>query len=111
MQLALVDVTGTINYAHKFEVIQGSADDGDRIVANNAVIEHIFNSKQSFKMVNKIIKMKSTNYLKPFQLSTVMTYVQTMYHSNDPRFLRIMAELINVTNIQFKFWKEYRHKM
>ena len=53
--------------------------------------------------------MKSTNYMKPFQLSTVMTYVETMYHSNDYVFLRVMAELLNITKIQIKFWKEQRH--
>lgn len=105
MQLALSDITGTLNYAHKFHVISGNPG-SDAIKANNSVIEYIFNSKQSFKLVNKIIKMKSSNYLKPFQLSTVMTYVETMYHSNDYVFLRIMAELLNVTKVQIKFWKE-----
>lgn len=38
-----------------------------------------------------------------------MTYVETMYHSNDYVFLRVMAELLNITKIQIKFWKEQRH--
>ena len=62
-------------------------------------------------MVEKIIKIKSTNYLKPFQLSTVMTYVQAMYHSNDYQFWKILLELLNITKIQIKFWKEQRHQM
>ena len=99
MQLSLVDITGTINFAHKFKVLSGSMEDGKDVKTNNVIIEHIFNSKQSFKMVDKIIKMKSASYLKPFQLSTVMTYVEALYHSNDFVFLRIMAELLNVAKI------------
>lgn len=106
MQLSLVDITGTINFAHKFKVLSGSMDNGKEITTNNVAIEHIFHSKSSFKMVNKIIKMKSTSYLKPFQLSTVMTYVETLYHSNDFVFLRIMAELLNVAKIQIRYWKD-----
>ena len=104
--MALVDITGTINFAHKFQVLSGSMEDGTDISTNNVVIEHIFYSKQSFKMVNKIIKMKSTNYLKPFQLSTVMTYVEALHHSNDYVFLRIMAELLNVAKILIRYWKD-----
>ena len=81
---------------------------GGAIQTNNVIIEHIYRSKQSFKMVNKIIKMKSANYLKPFQLSTVMTYVEALYHSNDSVFLRIMAELLNVAKIQIRYWKDMR---
>ena len=103
-----MDVTGTINAAHKFRVLAGSIEDGRGLKTNNVVIEHIFNSKASFKMVNKVIKMKSTGYLKPFQLSTVMTYVETLYHSNDFVFLRIMAELLNVAKIQIRYWKDQR---
>lgn len=66
MQLSLVDVTGTLNFAHKFTVLGGSLEGGGAVATNNIVIEHINSSKASFKMVNKIIKMKSTNYLKPF---------------------------------------------
>ena len=99
MQLSLADITGTINYTHKFKVFSGNVEQGEPIKANNSAIEYIFNSKQSFKMVNKIIKIKSTNYLKPFQLSTVMTYVQAMYHSNDYQFWKILLELLNITKI------------
>ena len=108
MQLSLVDITGTINFAHKFQVLSGSMENGSAIKTNNVIIEHIYHSKSSFKMVNKIIKMKSTNFLKPFQLSTVMTYVETLYHSNDFVFLRIMAELLNVAKILIRYWKDQR---
>ena len=45
MQLSLVGITGTINFAHKFKVLSGSIDNGKDITTNNVVIEHIFRSK------------------------------------------------------------------
>ena len=66
MELTLVDVTGPNNFAHKFQIIRGSIEQGGAIETNNVVIEHIYNSKSSYKLVNKIIKMKSSNFLKPF---------------------------------------------
>lgn len=95
MELTLVDITAPNNFPHKFKILGGSID-GSAIETNNAVIEHIYNSKSSYKLVDKIIKMKSSNFLKPFQLYTVMTYVETQYHSNDGVFLKIMSELLNI---------------
>lgn len=45
MQLSLADITGTINFAHKFKVFSGNVEQGEAIKANNSAIEYIFNSK------------------------------------------------------------------
>ena len=110
MELTLVDITGPNNFPHKFKIISGSIEGGTAIQTNNVVIEHIYNSKSSYKLVNKIIKMKSSNFLKPFQLYTVMTYVETQYHSNDGVFLKIMSELLNIIVLQIRQWKDERAK-
>ena len=37
-----------------------------------------------------------------------MTYVETLHHSNDYVFLRIMAELLHVAKILIRYWKDQR---
>ena len=43
--------------------------------------------------------MKSYFFLKPFQLATVMSYIENTYHSNDESFLRILSELLLVIKV------------
>jgi len=61
MQLALMDLKG----------------------GQSCVISHILNSKISFRLISQIIKMSTPNFLKPWQLQTVMSYAEMQYHSND----------------------------
>jgi hypothetical protein len=87
MQLALVDLKG-----------------------NSYVINHILNSQISFRLISQIIKMASPNFLKPWQLQTVMSYAETQYHSNDFQFITIMADVLTVVKMQIKLWKDERIK-
>ena len=81
MHLSLVDICGAHN--KRFKLDMQLDEKGRLLFCNNAVINHIFNSNCSFKLIQQIIKMKSPNFLKPYQLSTVMSYIERCYHSND----------------------------
>ena len=96
MQLSLVDIATGMNKVHKI------TDGGSQ----NAVITHILNSMVSFRLITRVISMKSVNFLKPFQLQTAMCYAELKYHSNDFTFMQIMAEVLNVAKDQLKRWKE-----
>jgi hypothetical protein len=76
LQLALVDLKG-----------------------QSCVVNHILNSNMSFKLISQIIKMSSPNFLKPYQLQTVMSYAETQYHSNDYQFITIMADVLTVVKM------------
>lgn len=52
--------------------------------------------------------MSSVNWLKPFQLQTAMCYAELKYHSNDFTFMQIMADVLNVTKLQLRAWKEQK---
>ena len=54
--------------------------------------------------------MQSPNFLKPWQLQTVMSYAETQYHSNDYQFITIMADVLMVVKLQIKLWKDDRIK-
>lgn len=41
--------------------------------------------------------MASVNFLKSYQLQTVMCYAEIRYHSNDFQFMQIMSDVLNVT--------------
>ena len=55
--------------------------------------------------------MSSPNFLKPYQLQTVMSYAETQYHSNDYQFLTIMGDVLGVVKAQIQNWKEERLKI
>lgn len=55
--------------------------------------------------------MKSPNFLKPFQLSTVMSYIEHCYHSNDEQFRAIMVDVLTLAKLQVKLWKDERVKL
>jgi hypothetical protein len=65
-------------------------------------------SPKSFKMVVQVIKMTSINYLKPYQLQTVMSFAELQYHSNDYQFMTLMSDVLSVVKSQIKSWKEER---
>ena len=65
MQLALVDIASGLNSAYEIK------NDNQN---KNSTIYHIIDSQVSFKLVSQVIKMESANFLKPFQLQTVMLY-------------------------------------
>ena len=88
MQLSLVDITGTLNFVHKFKVLSGSMDSGQAVRTNNVMIEHIFNSKQSFNMVNKIIKMKMIHLINDLK---IMVAAINQWH-------RVKMKMVNVLN-------------
>ena len=37
-----------------------------------------------------------------------MSYAELKYHSNDYTFMQIMADVLNVTKIQLKMWKDQK---
>lgn len=43
--------------------------------------------------------MKVPNFLKPFQLSTVMSYIEFCYHSNDDQFRAIMVDVLALAKV------------
>lgn len=97
MQLSLVDVATGLNSEFKMT---------DESAPTNSMIAFILQSKISYKLIFTVIRMTSINFLKPFQLQTAMCYAEIKYHSNDYTFMQIMADVLNVTKMQLKFWKE-----
>lgn len=80
MQLCLVDIASGKNAQYRVT--------SDSFIGNqNAVIKHILDSNISFRLINRVIRMNSESYLKPWQLQTVMCYAELKYHSNDYQFM------------------------
>ena len=52
--------------------------------------------------------MVTPNFLKPFQLQSVMSYIELEYHSNDDRFRSIMVDVLSLAKTQVKLWKDER---
>lgn len=97
MQLCLVDVATGHNSQFKMR---------DEASCTNSMIAYILSSNISYKLIYNVIRMTSINFLKPFQLQTVMCYAEIKYHSNDYTFMQIMADVLNVSKMQLKYWKE-----
>ena len=95
MQLSLVDIANSKNSIYS---------------KDNRIIEHILDSQISYRLVYRIIRMASVCYLKPYQLQSVMCYAEQKYHSNDFTFMQIMADVLNVTKMQIKQWKEQKQQ-
>ena len=93
MQLSLVDIASGKNAVYS---------------RDNKMIEHILNSSISYRLIYRIIRMTSICYLKPYQLQSVMCYAEQKYHSNDFTFMQIMADVLHVTKMQLKQWKEQK---
>jgi hypothetical protein len=104
MQLCLVDVASGRNAKYVM-----TKDQPHNSSATNVTIKYILNSQVSFRLISKVIRMSSHNWLKPFQLQTAMCYAEIKYHSNDYTFMQIMADVLNVTKLQLKAWKDQKH--
>jgi hypothetical protein len=96
MQLSLVDIASGKNAKYKIS---------DATSQRNAIIDYILSSAVSFRLIFRVIRMSSINFLKPFQLQTAMCYAELKYHSNDYTFMQIMADVLNVSKMQLKNWK------
>jgi hypothetical protein len=94
LQLALVDIASGPNSLYKLS----NRDDPffGEVCFQNGLIQFILQSQVSFRTIQAIIKMSSPNFLKPYQLQTVMSYAETQYHSNDYQFLTVMGDVLSV---------------
>ena len=95
MQLALVDIASKHNECYRALL------ENDQI-KNNETIGHIAGGQKSFRIVTQIIRMKSECFMKPFQLQTIMSYAELLYHSNDFQFLALMKNVLGVVKSQLK---------
>jgi len=99
VHLALVDIAGGLNKHLKTGTKDDNLiqlDDNFERFKNNFMLFYIVESPKSFRLVQDIIRISAPNFLKPYQLSTVMSYAETMFHSNDYQFMALMADVLGV---------------